>query len=238
MRRRTQGTAKGTRPELIRAAAAVFAEQGFRAATIRGICRRARANVSAVNYHFGGKKGLYEAVLHSGAGLKADVAATLGEASRSPEERLRDYVRSFLARVLADGPLAAHGKIMAREMVDPTPALDRVVASFFRPEAELLGKLVRELVGPGFTDDELRLQCMSVVSQVVFYKHCRPVVERLFPDLQLDGSQLDSLADHISGFSLAAFKRLREVKASQRDRRASGTATGHSGSPRILKPLS
>ena len=42
-------------------AARLFAERGFARVTVRDICRKARANVAAVNYHFGGKHGLYTA---------------------------------------------------------------------------------------------------------------------------------------------------------------------------------
>jgi len=52
-----------TRDKLIEAAGHVFAERGYRAATIREICRRAGANVAAVNYTFGDKMGLYTEVL-------------------------------------------------------------------------------------------------------------------------------------------------------------------------------
>jgi TetR/AcrR family transcriptional regulator, regulator of cefoperazone and chloramphenicol sensitivity len=48
---------------------------------------------------------------------------------------------------------------------------------------------------------------MSVVSQIVFYKHCRPVIDRLYPQ-QADRPQLEPLARHITEFSLAAFRQL------------------------------
>ncbi len=68
-----------TRDKLIEAAGHVFAERGYRAATIREICRRAGANVAAVNYTFGDKMGLYTEVLrHSVRAAKtADDAAPL-----------------------------------------------------------------------------------------------------------------------------------------------------------------
>jgi hypothetical protein len=46
-----------------------------------------------------------------------------------------------------------------------------------------------------------------VVSQCVFYQHCRPLVSRLFPKLEpLDAAGIEQLADHITRFSLAAMK--------------------------------
>lgn len=206
----------GTRAELLRVATSVFAEQGFRETTIRDICRRAGANVASVNYHFGGKKGLYEEVLHNVARMKSEIAATLGDSGEAtPEQRLGNYVRAFLGRVLADGPLAQHGNILCREMVEPSSALDRVVEEFMRPEAALLGGLVRQLLGEGFTDEEVRLHSMSVVSQVLFYKHCRPVIERLFPDIRFDAELLDSVARHITTFCLAAFRHVRDSRAAK-----------------------
>jgi hypothetical protein len=72
---------------------------------------------------------------------------------------------------------------------------------------------------------------MSVAAQVVFYKHCRPVVERLFPDFQLDAAAVSTLAESISGFSVAGLRGLRAartaasgVKRTARRAGAKGTA--------------
>ncbi len=58
-----QGSVAVTREKLVEAAAQVFAEVGFEAATVREICSRAGTNGAAVNYHFGDKLGLYTEVL-------------------------------------------------------------------------------------------------------------------------------------------------------------------------------
>src|SRR5207247_5993504 len=53
------GSRPETRERVLDAAERLFAERGFRATSIRDITAAARCNVAAVNYHFGGKVGLY-----------------------------------------------------------------------------------------------------------------------------------------------------------------------------------
>ncbi len=55
-----------TRQRLLTAAERLFADRGFKKVTVREICLAARANVAAVNYHFGDKLGLYREVLQVG----------------------------------------------------------------------------------------------------------------------------------------------------------------------------
>lgn len=51
-----------TRDEILTVAQKVFAETGFKEATVRQICKAAKANVCLISYYFGGKEGLYRAV--------------------------------------------------------------------------------------------------------------------------------------------------------------------------------
>ncbi|MCC5854847.1 MAG: TetR family transcriptional regulator [Idiomarina sp.] len=48
---------------IIRAAERLFAEQGFEATSLREITQVAGVNLASVNYHFGSKKGLIQAVM-------------------------------------------------------------------------------------------------------------------------------------------------------------------------------
>ena len=52
-----------TRQRLLEIAGQIFAQRGYARTTSKEICKRAGANIAAVNYHFGGKEGLYAAVL-------------------------------------------------------------------------------------------------------------------------------------------------------------------------------
>ena len=72
-----------------------------------------------------------------------------------------------------------------------------------------LWQIVAEILGRPLNEERVRLCAFSVVSQCVFYHHCRPVVFRLFPKQEtLDAAGVERLADHISRFSLAAMKHL------------------------------
>jgi AcrR family transcriptional regulator len=199
-----------TRRNLLDAASEVFAEVGFRAATVREICQKAGANIAAVNYHFGDKSRLYSEVLRRSQeqafqkyppdyGIQPDASA---------EEKLKAFVRSFLLRIFDEGTTAHHGKMMSREMIEPTGALDALVEEKIRPTAMQLGQIVRELVGPDVAEETVRLCAMSIVSQCVFHHHCRPVVSRLFPQQTFSGEDVERLAEHITQFSLGALKQL------------------------------
>lgn len=55
-------SSKGTPSSIVDAAEELFAEQGFAETTVRQITSRANVNLAAINYHFGSKKGLIQAV--------------------------------------------------------------------------------------------------------------------------------------------------------------------------------
>lgn len=199
-----------TRQTLLEAAVAVFAERGFRAASVREICQRAEANVAAVNYHFGDKERLYaEALKFALRCAHEEYPADLGLApDATPPERLRAFVHSFLLRIFDEGRASWHGKMMSREMIEPTAALDGLVQDEIRPMSEQLSGIVRDLLGRK-VDEKLVRHCgISVVSQCLFYEHCRPVVVRLFPDMKFNAAGLEALADHITRFSLAALEEI------------------------------
>jgi AcrR family transcriptional regulator len=197
-----------TRCQLLCAAAEVFAESGFRAATVREICLRADANIAAVNYHFGDKEELYRQVLKETYRTSIEkYPADFGLPPKAtPEQRLRAFIHSFLLRIFSAGPTAHHGKLMAREMIEPTGALDAIVKDEICPMAGILQSIIEGLLGTKVDDETKRLCAMSVVSQVLFYHHCRPVVMRMFADMKFNEAGIEKLTEHITSFSLAAIK--------------------------------
>ena len=86
-----------TRERLVAEAARLFAARGFARVTVRDICRAAHANVAAINYHFHGKRGLYDAVVQSAIDQMRATTATIIEAGGGqPPRATVDDVRRDL----------------------------------------------------------------------------------------------------------------------------------------------
>ena len=198
-----------TRERLLNAAGEVFAERGFRRSTVREICRRARVNIASVNYYFKGKEDLYADVLefaYRQARQKYPESDPSGQAD-TPQIRLSRFIRILLMRILDDGRPAWFGKLMAREIVEPTGALDRVIERAILPLHRSLGVLVREIVGTRPGETEIRRHIFSILGQCLFYRHARPVIARLYPDVRYDAAEIERTARHIAISALSAMKR-------------------------------
>ncbi|MDO9054612.1 MAG: CerR family C-terminal domain-containing protein [Gallionella sp.] len=201
-----QSGSEQTRARLIEAAREVFAQYGFQGATVREICRRAGANVAAVNYHFGSKDGLLAEALNF-SGLKTLQTNNLS-ADPCPEKRLRLFLKDFMLMLLDENSASRQCRIMARELADPTPALDKIVSEAIAPLHEFLGRMVGEIVGDKMSAAQ-QLRCVfSILGQCSFYYHTEPVLQRLHPELRYDAAEIEAIAAHIADFSLAAMNQL------------------------------
>ena len=207
---KTADLVPGTEKRLLEAAGEIFAEHGYRAATVRQICEKARANIASVNYHFGDKEGLYMAALRSVHRASTEkYPPNLGVSPATPpQQKLRVYVRSLLLRIFDEGRPGWHTKIMMREMLEPTRALDLLVEEGARPLHQKLFSIVRELLGSAADDEVVRLSALSIVSQCVYYRRARPVITRLYPQQRYDSKEVERLTEHISQFSLLAIEGL------------------------------
>ena len=100
-----------TSNRLLAAATDVFAEVGYRAATLREICCRGEANIAAVNYHFHDKEQLYTAVLEQAVlAFGEGLTQLTPEQAFPPEEKLRHFIQHFLRNLLGPtGPCKCCG---------------------------------------------------------------------------------------------------------------------------------
>jgi AcrR family transcriptional regulator len=213
-----------TRQRLLEAAGEEFAERGFRKATVRDICKRADANIAAINYHFGDKERLYAAAVHYAhlCATRHDVVGAVAEAKTlPPKQRLHAFVRTFLMGILDTGRPAWHAKLMAREIAEPTDVLTEIAQQTVRPRLAALSEIIREIVGPDVSQQVVISCARSIVGQILFYHFARPMLVRVFPNEPFDASRLDELAAHITAFSLQGLHGIAPAAAAVRSKRKS-----------------
>lgn len=118
-----------TRRRVLKAAERLFAERGFEATSVRAIVAKAGVNQAAVNYHFGGKDGLYREVLRAAIGaLTEHQLARAPETKAMPrEEALREFIRHQLRPLVARDELSRHISIFNWEAVRPTAVYRKLV---------------------------------------------------------------------------------------------------------------
>lgn len=198
-----------TRDKILNAAGEVFAEQGFDGATVRAITERAGVNLAAVNYHFRDKAELYTRVVVDACSVRAAFQEAVDEGAGSPEERLRGLIYHFLEYLLDPARPAWKRRLMAREMANPTTALDALVEENIRPlRDEFLIPTLRELTGGCFNRRQLSHFGSSIMGQCLYFLQSRPIIERLNPDFKTGKAEITEIAEHITRFSLAAIAEL------------------------------
>jgi AcrR family transcriptional regulator len=195
-----------TRKNLLRAAGEVFADKGYRDATIAEISERAGTNIAAVNYHFGDKETLYREAWRQSFhdSIKAHQPGG-GVGDDEPlEERLRGRVVALLRRITDKDN--REFRIVQKELANPTGLLEEVMTEEFAPLRRKLEDLVREFLGPESSQQQVRFCATSIMSQCVI-----PVFLSSAKKPESGGENgswkiedVDRYAEHVVTFSLAA----------------------------------
>ena len=159
-----------TRDRLLDTAERLFAEYGYQATTMRTVTTEAGANIAAVNYHFGSKQALLEAVVHRALGPvvderrnRLDALEALGEPS---VEAIVDAIISpLIERIDAEPERSRVIRLLGRLFVDPDPEMRALVkAEVSEAERRQLGMLAHAL--PEIPREELWLRMRSMFAVV------------------------------------------------------------------------
>ncbi len=89
--------AAATKAALLEAGAALFAESGFDGVPTAAVAARAGVNKALISYHFGGKRGLYQAILAAGFAEMAERLKAVEARNEDAREALRELLGAFAA---------------------------------------------------------------------------------------------------------------------------------------------
>ncbi|OHV45353.1 TetR family transcriptional regulator [Pseudofrankia sp. BMG5.36] len=156
--------ARRSRERLLAAAAELFAERGYAGTSLRAVAERAGVDAALVARYYGGKDGLYRAVLAADPVVSpvVDESDEGHEADDEARRRAADELAGLLARMVdrwENGPATTVGQNVFRCDLDDAAA----AATAERVGERVLPLLRAAAEPPGGPDSELRAELATVV---------------------------------------------------------------------------
>jgi TetR/AcrR family transcriptional regulator, regulator of cefoperazone and chloramphenicol sensitivity len=137
-----------TRGHILEVAGRIYAEKGRQRTTSREICAAAGTNLAAVNYHFGSKDALYDAVLVEAHGqlVKLDDLEAIANSADGAQARLRALIALFAGRP-AGRALPWGLRVLVHELlVAPSPHVAALMQKAVLPKVKLMQAIVADVL--------------------------------------------------------------------------------------------
>jgi TetR/AcrR family transcriptional regulator, regulator of cefoperazone and chloramphenicol sensitivity len=174
---------------LIEAGLEIFGAYNLEGATTRQLAQRAGVNQAAIPYYFGGKEGLYLAVIrymlqHKGAQVLpvADrIRRKITGRQLAPEEALaliRTLFSTIVSVLLQDQATTTWARIIVREQMQPTKAFDILYEQLIRHVHEALSVLLAIVLKRKATDPVVILRAHTLVGQIIIFLSGRETIRR------------------------------------------------------------
>jgi AcrR family transcriptional regulator len=195
-----------TRQQLLEVAGRLFAEQGYAHTTSKQVCELADTNIAAVNYHFGGKDGLYSAVLEEAharlVSIELVTATTQGNAD--PGEKLRILLTQVVGQIARRHQDTWALRVLGREIMAPTPMMNRMVTNQIMPKLKLVSGMIAGALGVPANHPAVSRCLLSIIGPCGLLLITTPELQKqVFPSLSLD---TPTLVEHMVTFALGGLK--------------------------------
>lgn len=201
-----------TKEKILDAAEELFSEEGFAATSIRAITTRAGVNLAALNYHFGSKDGLIDAVFERRIGaLNRERTRLLDEVESKPSREgvisLEGILEAFLSPAirLASDPERG-GKVfmrlMGRAHIEPGDFFKKVIAKQFEELFHRFNAAFQKVL-PHLPPEELYWRIHFVVGAMAFTMSNKLAL-RYMETFRKEGEQVaEAILDPEAGVVLA-----------------------------------
>ena len=180
---------RDARQRLIDAGLEIFGTYNLEGATTRQLAEHAGVNQAAIPYYFGGKEGLYFAVIEhlfstNFAVIGPVVTALQAElASKKPTKDealalLKRLLNTMLERILARKASSTWARIIMREQMQPTQAFSLIYEKGIRRVHEAVSMLLAIILEKKPTDRRVILRSHMVVGQILIFLAGRETIRR------------------------------------------------------------
>lgn len=209
---RSDGEATKTR--ILEAAGELFAATGYAETSNKDIAARAQVDLASINYHFGNRSGLYQAVLAAAYGQLPGVAnlRQLVGSESPPESKLRVLIEQLVAQAMQE-PQAWQLRVFAREVLAPSSHLLVLFQDEALPKMLLVKQLLSEITGIPAEDPAVTRCQVSVITPCLMLL----VGGRTFPGPLKEVFQMPSqaIASHLYQFAMGGLGAIAREYAKQ-----------------------
>ncbi len=180
-----ESSEEGPRERILDAALDLFGERGLTGTTVRDIAGRAKVNVAAISYHFGGKDELYRAVAGTVIGniearVRHRIAHLLDRTPNNPAAALaalEEFVGTLVDVIVGPEEMRRVARFIIREQMQPTFAFE----IFFAMLSQFHGagtRLFATAAGLDPEAEETKLRVFLMIGQVLFLRIAETAVLR------------------------------------------------------------
>jgi AcrR family transcriptional regulator len=200
-----------TKENLLESAAVLFSKKGYTNTSVAEICELANANIASVNYHFRSKEALYRDVLLSTFEQAQTLYPIELETEKSIEGKLYQVILSLFKRILSKETKGNFYKLVAKEMAEPTAASGSIINEIVSTQRARMHQLITEIYAIPADEELLFRMTHSIFSQCLFFGLHEKGRSHHLKRPPLDFKDAESLARHVTDFSLAGIKCYRNV---------------------------
>ncbi|OKB67347.1 transcriptional regulator [Serratia marcescens] len=195
-----------TQERLIRAGLSLFSKQGLEGVRTRQLAEAAGVNQSAIPYHFGGKEGVYLAVLeHVATGIVQRLALPRRPAAdQPPSAALQALMQDFVTALLGSETSAASSLLLAREQLQPSADFDALHTRLFSPLHHAVSELVTAIRGDQPELKENILRAHAILGQALAFAVAREALLRRLGANALQPQEIAQIAELVGAMSAAA----------------------------------
>lgn len=204
----TPSRADMAKAKLLEAGLQCFADRGPDGVTIREIARVSGQNSASIAYYFGGKEGLYRAVLEAvmrffrSQVLEArQIWSALSESEVGPDEAaaiLKRIQRAFVLGILTDAKAAQFALLMVREQTQPTAAFEDLYRDTVEPLHRMLTHILARITGDDPESPRAVLRAHTFIGQLQSFVMARETLLRRMGWDGYDAARAEQVADMLS----------------------------------------
>ena len=175
---------RDAKEKLLPAAAQLFAERGYAGVSIREVAAAAGVNSALISYHFGGKEGLYEAVVSAQFERVIARVERIAASGGTPQEKMKMYGDVIRLNHTEDQPLMA--RLIQGELSSPTSCMENVIKKNIGRVAGIVVGMIKEGMDMGEFRDDIPpvYAALSLAGMLNFFFIMRDVTKSFLPDSQ------------------------------------------------------